>query len=123
LAEGDPSLIVGLVNDTTPLYDTIVETERFVVHVLDASARRVAEVFAGLFPSPGGIFSGVKFHDGHYGPLLDDFPNRALCRLQRIDEAGFQRIVRGVVDEFEVAVAEDPLVYFRGRFRTLSGGD
>src|SRR5688500_14579230 len=46
-AEGEPSSVIGLINDLTDLYDRILDTERFVVHIAQRPHRVLAERFAG----------------------------------------------------------------------------
>ena len=120
VAEGKPSVLIGLINDTTDLWDAVKDSQRFVVHVLDDSRRELAERFAGLRPSPGGIFRGLVVQRGDYGPVLTDLPDRAHCTLFDTIDAGYQRMVRGLIQDVEVKDLDSPLVYFRGSFRSLS---
>lgn len=120
VAEGKPSVVLGLVNDTTDLWEAIGESKRFVVHILDDSRRQLAERFAGSRPSPGGIFHGLVVQKGDSGPVLTDLPNRAHCTLFDTIDAGYQRLVRGLIQDVEVSDLESPLVHFRGGFRGLS---
>jgi flavin reductase (DIM6/NTAB) family NADH-FMN oxidoreductase RutF len=119
LAEGEPSMILGLINDTTDLWDQIQETERFVVHVLGAGDRVLAERFAGTRPSPGGLFAGMDVEDSPYGPILDGPRARARCRYLRESPEGFHRLVRGEVESLETEGSEAPLVHYRGTYRRL----
>ncbi|MFP5298465.1 MAG: flavin reductase family protein [Actinomycetota bacterium] len=119
VAEGQPPQILGLVSDTTDLFEAIELTNRFVVHVVDSEHRRWADGFAGLYPMPGGIFNNLRWNEGDHGPELDELPNRATCRLIEILPAGYQRLIRAEVGRIDVADLDDPLVYFRGRYRNL----
>jgi flavin reductase (DIM6/NTAB) family NADH-FMN oxidoreductase RutF len=119
VAEGRPSALIGLVNDTSDLWAAMGESGRFVVHLLDESNRELAERFAGLRPSPGGLFEGLDMDDGEYGPVLKDVRERAHCTLFDTMDAGYQRLVRGLIRDIELAEMEAPLVYFRGGFRGL----
>ena len=119
VAEGNPPSILGLMSDTTDLYERIRTTERFVVHVLDATEAIAADVFAGLRPSPGGKFEGVAFSEGEWGPILSQMPTRAYCRFAEETEVGYHRLMRGEVERIELEELERPLVYFRGRYRSL----
>jgi len=118
IAEGSPSLLMGLVSPTSDLWDVIRSTGRFVVHVLDEGAETLAERFAGLRPSPGGLFVGLRTESSDWGPALLDFPNRAMCSLQEAAEVGYHVMVRSAVDEFVMTDFDEPLVYFRGRYRS-----
>ncbi len=119
IAEGRPDYLMGLLNDTTDLWEAIVQTNRFVVHLLPEDERVVAERFAGLRPSPGGLFVGLEVHDSEHGPALTAFPNRAYCTFEDAEGSGFQQLVRGRIDDVELSDLERPLVHFRGRFRRL----
>ena len=120
VADGEPPLVLGLINDTTSLYDTIVDSGSFVVHVAEEHQQRMSEVFAGLRPSPGGMFTSVGFHDGPYGPVLDDLAVRAFCRLDDVSRAGSHHVISGRIEEASLGQPLAPLVRFRGRYRELS---
>jgi 3-hydroxy-9,10-secoandrosta-1,3,5(10)-triene-9,17-dione monooxygenase reductase component len=123
VAEGSPSLVLGLMNDTTDLWDTIEETGAFVVHILGRRDRVVADRFAGLRPSPGGLFTDMDVADTEWGPALVAFPDRVFCRYLDVSQAGYQRLVRGEIQRIELSDLTDPLVYFRGRYRKLKPDD
>ncbi len=120
VAEGLPARAYFLVGSATDLYDAIVASRRFVVHALGAGHREVSDVFAGLRPSPGGMFAGLDVVDGPYGPELAGIPNRLYCKYAGGDEATFHVLATGVVERVEVADLPDPLVYYRGRYRKLA---
>jgi 3-hydroxy-9,10-secoandrosta-1,3,5(10)-triene-9,17-dione monooxygenase reductase component len=121
IAEGEPSFVLGLINDLTDLYERIVETEGFVVHVATAEHRVLADRFAGLWPSPGGLFADLSVEDSRWGPLLNALPNRARCRLVDTQQVGYARLVRGEIEGVELADLDAPLAHFRGRYRGLEG--
>lgn len=120
VAEGEPSLVIALINDLTDLYERIVASRRFVVHVASQADRVLADRFAGLRPSPGGLFVGTSVEGSPWGPVLADLPNRAFCRLVSTDDVAYQRLVRAEIEKIEVDPLEDPLAYFRGRYRDLA---
>ena len=119
VAEGSPSHVLGLLNDLTDLYERLTETGTFVVHVAQARDGVLADRFAGLRPSPGGPFTDVPVEGSDWGPVLTDLTTRAYCRLTEVTDAGYQRLVKGRIEKLEVESLEDPLVYFRGRYKTL----
>jgi flavin reductase (DIM6/NTAB) family NADH-FMN oxidoreductase RutF len=118
--EGDPGLIEMVVGPTTDLWGMIAETGRFVVHVCRDRDRHLAEVFAGLRPSPGGVFTGVTVTGSEWGPVLDDLGDRAYCTRQGQEEVGRTGLVLGRVDRVDLEDLTDPLVYFRGRYHRLT---
>ena len=119
VAEGRPSIVFGLINDTASLWDAIHQTGTFVVHVLGDEHRLLAERFAGRWPSPGGLFSGLEVDRSEWGPVLSGISNRAYCRYKEATEAGYQQLLRGEIERIELAELSEPLVYYRGRYRHL----
>jgi 3-hydroxy-9,10-secoandrosta-1,3,5(10)-triene-9,17-dione monooxygenase reductase component len=120
VAEGDPSSVLGLVNDMSGLWDAVQATGAFVVHVLERRHRALAERFAGARPSPGGLFHGLDVAASRWGPCLADVGTRACCGLVGATEVGYQQLVRGVIERVEIGAVEDPLGFFRGRYRALA---
>jgi 3-hydroxy-9,10-secoandrosta-1,3,5(10)-triene-9,17-dione monooxygenase reductase component len=119
VVEGEPGRVEAVVGPTTELWDAVAKTGRFVVHVCGGAHRSLAEVFAGLRPSPGGIFAGLAITDSPWGPVIDDVADRAYCSLESRREVGHSGLVTGGVDRVEVGDLTNPLAYFRGRYRTL----
>ena len=119
VAEGAPSLVLGLISDTAEVYETLKITGSCVVHLLDHSHRIVADQFAGLRPSPGGLFVDQEIEDTEWGPALASFTNRAYCRYLDDVDSGYQRLVRASIERIELEDLDHPLIYFRGRYRSL----
>ncbi len=119
VADGDPPSVLGLMNQTTDLFAAIEETGAFVVHVLEDHDSALADRFAGLRPSPGGLFVDQDVTDSRWGPVLKARTNRAFCRLIDHSPAGYQRLVRGAIERIDVEELASPLVLFRGRYRAL----
>lgn len=119
IAEGEPSHVVGLINDLTDLYDSLSGSGRFVVHILESEHRTLADRFAGLWPSPGGPFQGLEIEMTEWGPALAAIENRAFCRVTDVTQAGYQRLVRGEIERLDVGDIVHPLLHFRGRYRSL----
>jgi flavin reductase (DIM6/NTAB) family NADH-FMN oxidoreductase RutF len=120
VAEGEPSRIYFLLGSTTDLFYGLEETGKFVVHVLEAGDHALADVFAGLRPSPGGRFANVAVEQTEWGPVLSDVKTRAYCTFEGGDEETFFIVAEGRIDKLELAEMEAPLVYFRGKYRKLS---
>ncbi len=120
IADGSPPQLLGLIADTSDLHDALVDTGRFVVHVLEDRHRRLAERFAGLFPSPGGPFADLDVVDTPHGPRIEGLTTRAACSVAAIDQAGYYRLVRGTIDDVTIGELHHPLVHFRGRFRRFA---
>ena len=119
VAEGEPGRLFFLVGPATDLFAAIEETGRFAVHVAGREHRQLADRFAGTRPSPGGLFAGLDYTDGVWGPLLAGFGTTALCRLETVTETAYHMLVEAVVEHLEVHELAEPLAYFRGSYRRL----
>lgn len=119
VAEGEPSVVLGLVADTTDLYAALSPGAKAVVHVLDEEAGPLGDRFAGLRPSPGGLFVGLDWQPSDYGPVLAGCSTLAYCTIRSITPAGYQQLVDAAIDSVELGPFDSPLVRFRGRYRKL----
>jgi len=117
--EGHPGLVQLVVGPTTDLWAAVEDSARFVIHVCREIDRHRAEVFAGLRPSPGGVFAGLETTHSEWGPVINELPDRAFCTLVDILELGSAGVATGHIDRIEASDLTAPLVYFRGRYRSL----
>jgi 3-hydroxy-9,10-secoandrosta-1,3,5(10)-triene-9,17-dione monooxygenase reductase component len=118
--EGEPPQIVMVVSPTSDLWDLIAETGHAIVHVCRENDSGRSNVFAGLRPSPGGVFAGSPTEMTEWGPVLTDIPDRAYCTVSEREEMGYSGLVTAHIDEIEVSDINNPLVYFRGKYRALA---
>lgn len=121
VAAGDPTHVLGLVSPDADLTDALTETGRFVLHVLGWADRALADVLAGVRPAPGGPFRDRAVEDTEHGPVLSDIATRALCSVVEVRPVGYSVLVDATVDEVIAGDLADPLLYQRGRYRTLGG--
>lgn len=119
VSEGDPGQAHFLATPTADLCDVIDRTGRFVIHILGTDHRQISEIFAERQPSPGGLFAGVAFEDGAWGPVLTDVATRAFCLAATATVAGYSRLVSADIDHVEASALDDPLLYFRGNYRQI----
>lgn len=117
LAEGSPDRVLALIDDGTA--EDIRSAGRFVVHVLPEGEQALSDRFAGIRPSPGGLFSGLGVSQSEYGPVLEGVGTRAYCSWEQSSDMGFHVLIAGVIDRIEVEEDVAPLVYYRGRYRRL----
>lgn len=122
VVEGEAPWLVSVISPTTDLWDRIADTGRFVVHVCATPDRSLADVFAGIRPSPGGPFTGLDVEQTEWGPAIARLPHRASCTVETVRELGWSGVVEATIDLIEVGELADPLVYFRGSYRSLEGG-
>ncbi len=119
VAEGESPLILGLLNDVSELWAAIQDSAAFVVHVLDANQRRLADRFALRIPAPGGPFADLDVSDSRWGPILAEVATRAYCVLESTSPVGYSQLVTGRIEQLDLDEnLDEPLVYFRGRYHT-----
>ncbi len=103
----------------TDFHDELLESRRFVVHVLGESDRRLAELFAGRYPSRD-LFEGLDVRPTEWGPALQDLKTRACCEVVDVTEMGYSILVRGRVAQLELEAARvRPLAFYRGAYVAL----
>lgn len=122
VANGDPALVLGLVDPDSDLYDAVAEGGVAVVQLLRGTDRDIADAFGGIAPAPGGPFRAGTWEQTAYGPALVG-RTRALVRLARTEDAGWSRLVVATIDEVALAEDEDALEHRRGRYRRNTDGD
>ncbi len=119
VAEGQPPSVLGLLNPTTTLWEAIQETGAFVVHILAADDRALADRFAEVRPTLAGPFGGLEVADSPWGPVLAGTRPRAACRLVGSTPAGYAELVQGAIEQLELHDLDDPLVWLHGSYRTV----
>jgi len=117
--QGEPAQAHIVVSPATDLWSVASKTGRFVIHVCRYDDRHLADVFAGLWPSPGGLFATVDATKSKWGPVLTDLPDRAYCSFVSGDEVGWSGLIVGSIDEVEVSDLKDPMVHYRSGYRRL----
>ncbi|HEV2895892.1 MAG TPA: flavin reductase, partial [Actinomycetota bacterium] len=95
------------------------DTKAFVVHVLAAGDRHLAERFAEVRPPIRGPFERLEVAESPWGPVLAGSRPRAACRLAGSTPAGHGELVQGVIEQLELPDLEDPLAYLHGRYRSV----
>jgi flavin reductase (DIM6/NTAB) family NADH-FMN oxidoreductase RutF len=118
--EGDPAQAHLVVGPTSDLWDVATEIGRFIIHICRHDDTRLADVFAGLSPSPGGPFATLTTEPTEWGPALADLPDRAYCSLVSTEEAGWSGLIIGRIDRVEISDMLDPMVHYRSAYRRLS---
>jgi len=113
---GEPARVLGLVDPDSDLADTVAETGRAVVQLLQWTDRDLAEAFAGTAPAPGGAFRQAAFVDTQWGPRLDRAVTWAGVSLESATEVGWSRLLTCTVEHLEVGEDAEPLVHRRGRW-------
>ncbi len=117
VSQGEPPLVAGLVSPSSDLADMLGNSsDRFVVHLLGGSHRRLAQHFSGDLPAPAELLAATG---SLHGPLLAAVGDRALCRTTSIEPFGWSLLVEAEVEGLEVAEAGQGLAFYHGAFHTL----
>lgn len=123
VVDGDRPSVVAIVQPLSEFWEAVGESGRFVLHVVDSGAQRVADTFAGRYPGADSSFPPDTIAS-EWGPVLGRFPTRAYCTLAGVLLEGQPLVVRGLIDRLAVDEdAERPLVHYRGRYFGLRRPD
>lgn len=118
LVDGPDPLATLFVDPDSDLGEALEPGVRAAVSVLQPGDDWLAEVFAGMAPAPGGMFTVGTWLDSAWGPRLQD---RSWCGLvvDEVREVGWAHQVTGTVGEVGVESATG-VAHARGRFHDLS---
>jgi 3-hydroxy-9,10-secoandrosta-1,3,5(10)-triene-9,17-dione monooxygenase reductase component len=119
VAEGQPPRLLGLIDPTSALLAAAREAGAFVVQVLAAGDRALAERFSEVRPPIRGPFERLVVADSPWGPVLGGRRPRAGCRLVGSAPVGHGELVEGVIEQLELPDLEDPLAYLHGSYRSV----
>lgn len=118
VADGDPAELVALVDEDCDWWDLFRTTGQACLNVLGPGQGAIADAFARVAPSPGGVFRTGDWTDGAHGPrltgatawadvdLLDTNPGRA----------GWGLLVRARLGPIQLAEGSDALGHRNGRY-------
>jgi 3-hydroxy-9,10-secoandrosta-1,3,5(10)-triene-9,17-dione monooxygenase reductase component len=116
IADGDPGLVLGLIDEESDLWEAAESSGRFAVSLLAEADRQLADRFAGLLPSPGGLFATGDWERTDWGPVPAG-RTWAGCRLTTATPKAWSLLVEGVLEHVELAAPAAPLIHERGRYR------
>lgn len=115
----DPPLVMACMSRASTTHAAVEESGVFALNILP----EVAQALAGRFASPGlGKFEGVETRAGTTGaPLLALAIAHCDCRVEQSVDAGDHTIFIGRAVSADAGPQDaDPLVYFRGRYGSVS---
>jgi flavin reductase (DIM6/NTAB) family NADH-FMN oxidoreductase RutF len=119
IAEGQPARLLGLIDPTSAFWDATQDTRAFVVHVLAAGDRALAERFSEVRPPIRSPFDRLEVAESPWGPVLGGNRPRAACRLAGSTPVGYAELVEGVIEQLELPNLADPLAYLHGGYRSV----
>lgn len=114
----DPPMVGFCAASTSTSFPKVRESGVFCASVLAADQEAVSRVFAS---SGADKFRGLGWRpsaDSH-SPMVVDAVAWIDCRIATVVEAGDHVVVVGDVLQLEVAREAEPLVFFRGGYRSL----
>jgi 3-hydroxy-9,10-secoandrosta-1,3,5(10)-triene-9,17-dione monooxygenase reductase component len=119
VAEGQPARLLGLIDPTSAFWEAMQETRAFVVHLLAAGDRPLAERFSEVRPPIRRPFERLDVAESPWGPVLGGSRPRAACRLAGSAPVGHAELVEGVIEQLELPDLDDPLAYLHGVYRSM----
>lgn len=114
----DPPLVLVCVDRKAETHACFGDSGRFAINILSDAQEAISRRFA---KSGGDKFTGLGFRSGTTGvPLLDGCIGHLECRVAHGFEAGDHTIFVGEVVGLAMDGEIDPLLYFRGGYRSLA---
>jgi flavin reductase (DIM6/NTAB) family NADH-FMN oxidoreductase RutF len=121
VADGEPGYVIGIIDPDSDLWETLEDSGRAVVGLLDGRHRGLADAFGYVAPAPGGPFTLGEWTETEWGPALSGV-TWAGCVLADPDppSVGWGLQVRLEIQHVELA-ADDarPVVHRKGRYTAL----
>ncbi|MEY2532363.1 MAG: 3-hydroxy-9,10-secoandrosta,3,5(10)-triene-9,17-dione monooxygenase reductase component [bacterium] len=114
----DPVLLLVCFDNGSRTLGAVREAGRFAVNVLRAGQEELAGVFASKRVARE-KFEAVTHMDAHGVPVLDGALAWLACDLHELHPGGDHTIGIGAVTHVHADPAGEPLVWFRGAYRTL----
>ena len=117
----DPPLVLICVDKKASVRSLLQETSAFTVNVLNEDQEETSTYFASSDrPGPPEQFEDVHYTIGETGtPRLAHATTVFDCSVREVLEGGDHEIFIGEVKAFEHQNDNDPILFFRGRYRTL----
>lgn len=114
----EPPRVLICIEKTTGSHQALMWSRSFVVNVLNEYQRELSERFASQLDDK---FDAVEFSTGIDGiPLLSGCIATLECRITDAYDGGDHSIFVGEVENTTV-IDGDPILYFRGDYRSISG--
>lgn len=122
LADGDEPRLLGLIDPDEDIAEMVSPPgTRFTVNVLSQDQALVAEVFAQLAPSPGGVFQTGEWTTSEWGPELANSAAIIRATSETATKVGYRLLITARIDSIE-NFSPDALLHYRGRYSTWFSG-
>jgi flavin reductase (DIM6/NTAB) family NADH-FMN oxidoreductase RutF len=112
----EPPLVGISIGKDSSSHEPIRRAGGWAASLLAGDQTRIAQHFARSGIPPLALWHGVDVRDGARGPLVDGALGWLQCRTLAEHEAGDHTIFVGAVEELELGVPEQGLVYRGGGF-------
>jgi 3-hydroxy-9,10-secoandrosta-1,3,5(10)-triene-9,17-dione monooxygenase reductase component len=121
VADGEPGRVIGIVDEESSLWEAMKSTGCAAITMLHQGEHLLADRFAGILPSPGGLFAVGDWVDSAYGPVAADAATLAGVTLDESTRFGFGLMIAATIAELHVTTDPlKPLAHVRGRYRGLA---
>jgi 3-hydroxy-9,10-secoandrosta-1,3,5(10)-triene-9,17-dione monooxygenase reductase component len=114
----NPPYVLVCIDKHSSTLDTLRASKAFVINILSEDQVDVSNQFASRSDDK---FSGVKHHVGQVGaPILEDTVAFIECNLVQEIDAGDHFVFLGQVEDANVDISKQPLLYYHGKYRSIS---
>ncbi len=116
IADGDPGIVAGLIDEDSDLADVLDSV--LTVNVLTLADAHLADIFGGVAPAPGGPFTVGSWRQTEWGPVLATAAGWVGARIVAGESRrlGWGMLVEAVIEHIELNDSE-AMVHVRGRYR------
>jgi flavin reductase (DIM6/NTAB) family NADH-FMN oxidoreductase RutF len=112
----DPALVLWSIARDANCFEDFINAKSFAIHILSADQQDISNRFA---KSGEDKFAGIESSEGLSGvPILPHYSACFQCNLEHQYEGGDHIILVGKVLKF-VDNGHDPLVFYRGQYKTV----
>lgn len=113
----EPPLILFSVDKKASNYDNLTSCREFAVSILAESQKNISSTFA----NPSSInWHEISYKDGKNGsPIINGCLAYIECLNENLYEGGDHTIIIGRVTDMQIAPQEQPLIYFKGKYRKI----
>jgi flavin reductase (DIM6/NTAB) family NADH-FMN oxidoreductase RutF len=117
----DPTMILVCVEKNTHTHGLLARSGVFAVNILGPEHEQLSRLFAKRSEPERGALRGQPFFIGKTGaPILSDCIAYLECKVAEVLQGGDHSIFLGEVINGEILREEDPLIFYRGKYRALA---
>ena len=115
----EPTLVLVCIHKQATIAAKVRESGKFTINILTSGQTELSNYFARIWPQDASP-PPFTFESWSGGPRLADTSGALACEVKEFLEGGDHWIVIAeVVDLFQQDIPDEPLLYYRGRYRFL----